>query len=89
MSERPIRVGVQLQPQQGTLAKMRETWLRVEEMGADIERSIGAFNADRIKLLDDYLAAGVTHFIMGVGGPDWDISQLSGLIAYRDRHNGG
>jgi len=35
MSDRPIRVGVQLQPQQGTLAKMRETWLRVEEMGAD------------------------------------------------------
>jgi hypothetical protein len=32
---------------------MRETWLRVEEMGADIERSIGGFNADRIKLLDD------------------------------------
>jgi hypothetical protein len=53
MSERPIRVGVQLQPQQGTLAKMRETWLRVEEMGADIERSIGGFNADRIKLLND------------------------------------
>ena len=35
MTDRPIRVGVQLQPQQGTLAKMRETWLRVEEMGAD------------------------------------------------------
>src|SRR6478609_9868553 len=35
MTDRPIRVGVQLQPQQGTLEKMRETWLRVEEMGAD------------------------------------------------------
>ena len=35
MTDRPIRVGVQLQPQQGTLSKMRETWLRVEEMGAD------------------------------------------------------
>ncbi|HWG83303.1 MAG TPA: hypothetical protein VN686_09795 [Gaiellales bacterium] len=39
--------------------------------------------------LDDYLAAGVTHFIMGVGGPDWDIGQLSKLIVYRDQHNGG
>jgi probable F420-dependent oxidoreductase len=54
----------------------------------EIERSIGGFNAERIKLLDDYLAAGVTHFIMGVGGPGWDISQLSQLIAYRDQHNG-
>ena len=35
MTDRPIRVGVQLQPQQGTLSKMREAWLRVEEMGAD------------------------------------------------------
>jgi hypothetical protein len=40
MADRPIRVGVQLQPQQ-------------------------------------------------VGGPDWDIGQLSKLIAYRDQHNGG
>lgn len=39
--------------------------------------------------LDDYLAAGVTHFIMGVDGPDWDLGQLSKLIAYRDQHNGG
>jgi probable F420-dependent oxidoreductase len=35
MADRPIRVGVQLQPQQGTLKRMREAWLRVEEMGAD------------------------------------------------------
>jgi hypothetical protein len=40
----------------------------------EIERSIGGFNAERIRLLDDYLAAGVTHFIMGVGGPDWTSS---------------
>jgi hypothetical protein len=40
----------------------------------------------RIRLLDDYLAAGVTHFIMGVSGPDWDIGQLSKLIAYHDQH---
>ena len=35
MADRPIRVGVQLQPQQGTLKRLREAWLRVEEMGAD------------------------------------------------------
>jgi probable F420-dependent oxidoreductase len=32
---RRIRVGVQVQPQHGSFAAMREAWLRVEELGAD------------------------------------------------------
>ena len=35
MGDRPIRVGVQLQPQHGTIDKLREAWLQVEAMGAD------------------------------------------------------
>jgi len=31
-----IRVGVQVHPQHATYEKMRETWLRAEEMGADV-----------------------------------------------------
>jgi probable F420-dependent oxidoreductase len=31
----PIRIGVQVQPQQGTYQGMRDAWLRVEDMGAD------------------------------------------------------
>ena len=30
-----VRVGAQIQPQQASFARMRDTWLRVEEMGAD------------------------------------------------------
>jgi probable F420-dependent oxidoreductase len=32
---RPIRVGVQVQPQHGTYTAMRDAWRRAEEMGAD------------------------------------------------------
>jgi len=35
MSDRPIRIGVQIRPQHGPFTKMREAWLRVEDMGAD------------------------------------------------------
>jgi probable F420-dependent oxidoreductase len=31
-----IRVGAQIQPQQGSLADMRDAWLRAEEYGADV-----------------------------------------------------
>ena len=31
-----VRVSVQLQPQHGTLAKLRDAWLRAEEMGTDV-----------------------------------------------------
>ena len=30
-----VRVGAQIQPQHAEYAQMRDTWLRVEEMGAD------------------------------------------------------
>jgi len=52
-----------------------------------IERSIGRINRGRLAMLDDYVAAGVTHFIMGVEGPTWDLSLLSDLVAYRDERN--
>jgi hypothetical protein len=55
---------------------------------AQIERSIGGINASRLPMLDDYLAAGVTHLIMGVSGPDWDISLLTKLLAWRDSRTG-
>jgi probable F420-dependent oxidoreductase len=32
---RRIRIGVQVQPQHGTAARMRDAWLRAEELGAD------------------------------------------------------
>ena len=35
MAARPIRVGLQVRPQHGTYAGMRETWRRAEAIGAD------------------------------------------------------
>ena len=55
---------------------------------AEIERSIGGVSEGRMRQLDAYVDAGVTHFIMGVGGPDWDLGLLPKLIAWRDARNG-
>jgi probable F420-dependent oxidoreductase len=49
-----------------------------------IERSIGGIETADPKVLDAYVDAGVTHFILGVGGPDWDLSLLPKVLAWRD-----
>ncbi|HWS81814.1 MAG TPA: LLM class F420-dependent oxidoreductase [Rubrobacter sp.] len=51
----------------------------------EIERSISV----RPELLGDagrYVENGITHLIMGFGGPDYDLSPLKDLIAWRDDH---
>src|SRR6266516_3973091 len=35
MADRPVRIGVQIQPQHGSFRTMRDAWLRAEELGAD------------------------------------------------------
>jgi alkanesulfonate monooxygenase SsuD/methylene tetrahydromethanopterin reductase-like flavin-dependent oxidoreductase (luciferase family) len=54
---------------------------------SEIERSIGGME-NHLGELEGYVDAGVTHFILGVGGPDWDLSALDELIAFRDERNG-
>jgi probable F420-dependent oxidoreductase len=51
---------------------------------SEIERSIGGIKTVDEDLLDAYVKVGVTHLIMGVGGPDWDVSLLPKLLAWRD-----
>jgi probable F420-dependent oxidoreductase len=51
---------------------------------SEIERSIAGIRSADHALLDGYLEAGVTHLIMGIGGPDWDLSLLPKLLAWRD-----
>lgn len=51
----------------------------------EIERSAQIFPHQYDKL-DEYLAAGITHLICGVPGPDYDLSPLREFIAWRDRH---
>ena len=38
--------------------------------------------------LDGYVDVGVTHLIMGISGPEWDLSLLPKLVEWRDSHRG-
>lgn len=48
-----------------------------------IERSVGISPATQ-KDLDGFIAAGVTHFTVSVGGPDYDFGFVRELIQWRD-----
>lgn len=47
-----------------------------------IERTVMVPPAE-LNLLDDYVAAGATHFILGWGAP-WDVAPVKQLLAWRD-----
>ncbi len=49
----------------------------------EIERSVQVIGAQLDKL-NDYLAAGFTHFIGAASGPDYDLTSLERMIAWRD-----
>jgi probable F420-dependent oxidoreductase len=69
--------------------RVLDGWCRkVGRDPAEIERSIGAVSEGRLGQLDAYVDAGITHFIMGVGGPEWGLGLLPKLIAWRDARNG-
>jgi probable F420-dependent oxidoreductase len=60
-----------------------------EKVGRDpkeIERSAQIFGPQLDKL-DEYHAIGITHFICAASGPDYDLSELNKLIAWRDKRN--
>jgi probable F420-dependent oxidoreductase len=52
---------------------------------AEIERSI-LMNPGQIKNADRYVENGITHLILGLSGPDYDLSPLEELIAWRDEY---
>jgi probable F420-dependent oxidoreductase len=54
---------------------------------AEIERSAQIFGPQLDKL-DEYYEAGITHFIAESSGPDYDLSLLYKLIAWRDSKQG-
>ncbi|MDP9409636.1 MAG: LLM class F420-dependent oxidoreductase [Actinomycetota bacterium] len=49
----------------------------------EIERSI-MVTPERVNRADEYVERGITHLIMGFGGPDYDLGPLRELIAWRD-----
>lgn len=61
-----------------------DEWCRkVGRNPADIERS-NMTNAAMIDKADEYVERGITHFVLGVDGPDYDMSVVKKLIDWRD-----
>jgi probable F420-dependent oxidoreductase len=56
---------------------------RVGRNPADIERSILGGN-EKIALADEYVAKGITHLILGVDGPDYDLGPARELVHWRN-----
>ncbi len=56
---------------------------------AAVERSVGLFQPEWAEQLDEYVAAGITHFIVGAGSAPYDFGQLRELVAWRDSQNAG
>jgi len=50
---------------------------------AQIERTIGMMSPDEVDQVDDYLAAGATHLIHGLGHP-FDLTSVQRLLDLRD-----
>jgi probable F420-dependent oxidoreductase len=50
---------------------------------AEIERTVVLTGDDPLKSLDEVIAAGMTHLILGSGEP-WKFAQLEKLVAWRD-----
>jgi probable F420-dependent oxidoreductase len=72
--------------QAGRKSRILDDWCR--EVGRDaeeIERSISV-RPNQIRNLDRYVENGITHLLIGVGGPDYDLSPLRELIAWRDEY---
>jgi len=66
-----------------------DDWCRkVGRDPAEIERSIGGIRENALPYLDGYLDVGVTHLIMGISGPEWDLSLLPKLVEWRDSRQG-
>ncbi len=62
---------------------LKEWCSKVGRDPLEIERSTG-INAETQKDLDDYVALGVTHFTVGIGGPEFDFGLVRELVNWRD-----
>ena len=71
----------------GRKNKILDEWCaKVERDPGEIERSAQLTEAQLDKA-DDYLAVGITHLISEASGPDYDLSSLHKLLAWRDRNS--
>jgi len=69
----------------GRLSGVLDDWCeRVGRNPADIERSILIQDAGGAARGDEYLENGITHLIVGLGAPDFDVAPIEQLLAWRD-----
>jgi len=64
-------------------AILDEWCAKVDRNPAEIERSTGV-NADTLHLPEEHVKHGVTHFTIGISGPDYDFGPLKELLQWRD-----
>jgi len=68
----------------GAKSRILDEWcIKVGRDPGEIERSI-LIQPHSIKDADAYVENGITHLLIGCGGPDFDLGPLEELIAWRD-----
>ncbi len=71
----------------GRKSRILDGWCeRVGRDKREIERSI-LIRPNRIRDADRYTENGITHLMLGFTGPDYDLSPLEELVAWRDSRN--
>lgn len=69
----------------GRLNRVLNDWcFKVGRDPSAIERSALLIKPEQVEQADDYLAAGITHLIYSVRGPDYDLTPVEGLLKWRD-----
>jgi probable F420-dependent oxidoreductase len=72
----------------GRKSRILDEWCeRVGRDKEEIERSV-LIGPDGVKDADAYVENGITHLILRSSGPDYDVSALKDLVAWRDSRNG-
>lgn len=69
----------------GRKSRILDDWCA--KVGRDplaIERSVLLQGEEQVAQADAYVEQGITHLIIGCGGPDFDLAPLRQLIAWRD-----
>lgn len=66
------------------LSEVLDDWCgRVGRDPSAIERSVLLIKPQQVEQANDYLTAGVTHFIYSVRGPQYDLTQVRQLLEWR------
>ncbi|MFM9105599.1 MAG: LLM class F420-dependent oxidoreductase [Chloroflexota bacterium] len=67
------------------LSGVLDEWCaKVGRNPAEIERSVLLRGPEQAAMAEQYVERGITHLIIGATGPDWDLSALRDLVAWRD-----